>query len=253
MSDTLAVEVGRYVYALVAADHPVRRGLTGLDGAPVRLVAHHGLAAAVADVALDRPPGRRRDLLAHDEVVAALAESGPVVPVRFGSVLPDDDDAVRELVEAEREHVTRALEHLAGARQYTVRATYREERVLAEVVQQDPEIRALHQRTRDLPAGQTHPDLVRLGEAVAVAMAGKRSEDSALLMDVVLPHVADHRERPGGGTDHLLTLSVLVHDDSRAAFEQALEDLAEGAHERIRLALVGPQAPYDFVDGGPWD
>ena len=30
---------------------------------------------------------------------------------------------------------------------------------------------------------------------------------------------------------------------------QQLEDLAEAVHERIRLQLVGPTAPYDFVGG----
>ena len=37
-----------------------------------------------------------------------------------------------------------------------------------------------------------------------------------------------------------------------AALERALEQLAEAIHERIRLALVGPMAPYDFVEGASW-
>lgn len=252
-SDALAVEVGCYVYALVAADHPVRRGLAGLDGVPVRLVAHEGLGAVVGDLPLDRAPSPREDLLAHDHVVAELAAEGPVVPVRFGSVLPADAESVEVFVAAEHDRVLRILEHVDGSRQFTLRATYREERVLREVVEQDDAVRALHTRTRGLPAGTMHPDLVRLGEVVAVAMAGKRAEDSALLMDAVLPYVVDHRERPGSGTDHLLTLSLLVPDEVRAGFEEALEELAEAVHERIRLALVGPQPPYDFTDGGPWD
>jgi hypothetical protein len=35
-------------------------------------------------------------------------------------------------------------------------------------------------------------------------------------------------------------------------FEDTLEGLAEAVHERIRLRLTGPVAPYDFVEGQPW-
>ena len=35
-------------------------------------------------------------------------------------------------------------------------------------------------------------------------------------------------------------------------FEDTLEGLAEAVHERIRLRLTGPVAPYDFVEGGRW-
>ena len=44
-------------------------------------------------------------------------------------------------------------------------------------------------------------------------------------------------------------MSVLVENDIERAFERALETLAEGVHERLRLRLMGPMAPYDFVRG----
>ena len=47
--------------------------------------------------------------------------------------------------------------------QLNLRATYREEQVLTEVVQSHPEIAELRRRTKDLPEGAMHPDLVRLG------------------------------------------------------------------------------------------
>ncbi len=47
-------------------------------------------------------------------------------------------------------------------------------------------------------------------------------------------------------------MALLVDDDRRAEFEEHLEGLAEAVHERIRLRLVGPVAPYDFVGGERW-
>ena len=39
----------------------------------------------------------------------------------------------------------------------------------------------------------------------------------------------------------------------REEFEDVLEGLAEALHERVRLRLVGPLAPYDFVEEPGWD
>ena len=62
----------------------------------------------------------------------------------------------------------------------------------------------------------------------------------------------DESSRPGGGATHLLDLAVLVEDELAPEFEDALEVLAEAVHERIRLRLVGPVAPYDFAGAGAW-
>ena len=66
---------------------------------------------------------------------------------------------------------------------------------------------------------------------------------------MVVPWVAGSRAAAGGGLDHVLDVALLVDDDRRGDFEEALEALAESVHERIRLRLVGPVAPYDFVGG----
>jgi hypothetical protein len=245
------LEVGCYVYAVLPADQVVA-GLHGLDDAEVEYVVHEGLAAAVSRIPLDRPPGRRAELTAHQGVVEALAKEGAVVPVRFGSVLDPEDEAVRELLEQEGDRFAAVLERLAGHVQLNLRATYVEDQVLAEVVASDPEIAELRRRTRDLPDGTMHPDLVRLGEAVSRAMEIRRTDDGTALLDQVVPLVADRSVRPGGGVDHLLDVALLVESDRVEELEEVLETLAEAWHERIRMRLVGPVAPYDFAEVDAW-
>ena len=242
-------ETGVYVYGVVHADAELPDGLAGVDQAPVQLVALGDVAAAVGLIALDRPPGRRADLLAHTTVLDALAVPGPVVPVQFGSVLADADDVVRELLEPQAEHFAALLDELAGRHQFNVRGRYNEPAVLAEVVSEDPEIAALRERTRGLPEHVGQAERVRLGELVSHALERKREQDSATVLDIVLPHVASYAPRGGAGLDHMMDVAFLVDDDRRAGFEDALEAVAEAMHERVRLRLMGPMAPYDFVEG----
>src|SRR3712207_3937708 len=77
-------QVGCYVYAVVPAGAQVD-GLIGVDDQEVHYVDAGDVAVAVSPLDLDRPPARRKDLLAHSRVVDSLAAAGAVVPVRFGS------------------------------------------------------------------------------------------------------------------------------------------------------------------------
>jgi len=245
------LDLGSYVYAVVPEAGRVP-GLRGIDDGEVEYVVHEGLAAAVTRIPLDRPPGRRAELIAHQSVVEALAAGGPVVPIRFGSVLDADDDAVRDLMDREGDRFEAVLDRLEGCVQLNLRATYVEEQVLAEVVADDPEVAELRRRTRELPEGVTHPDLVRLGELVARTMEVRRTQDGETLLDRVLPLVEDHSVRPGGGVDHLLDVALLVDSDGVGEVEDLLEDLARAWHERVRMRLVGPVAPYDFAEAEAW-
>ena len=243
----LAPDTGWFVYAVVPAGLELPEGLAGLDDEPVRLVVHGEVAAAVTPMALERPPGRRKELVAYTRVVDTLAGTGPVIPVRFGSVLADEEDVAAGLLEPHAPDFAVTLEELAGHAQFNVRASYLEQVVLAEVVASDPEVAELRRRTRDLPADSGHPELVRLGELVARALEHKREEDGAVVLDGIADLVASIEVRPGGGVDHVLDAAVLVPDEHRDAFEERLEGLAEAVHERMRLSLMGPMAAYDFV------
>jgi hypothetical protein len=243
-------DVGLYFYCVVPAGTDTA-GLHGLDDVEVETVEHGGVSAVVSKLSLDRPPGRSAELVAHARVVDALAAVTDVVPAQFGSALDNDLSEVAGFLDDEGDRIRSALSRLGGKVQLNLRASYEPDQVLAELVQQDPLVAELRSRTRELPSGVPHPDLVRLGEAVSRGLTRKRVEDAESLLDVVLPHVSEHIQRPGGEYD-VLDAALLVERSAMPTLEQALEELAEVVHERIRMRLVGPVAPYDFVEDVAW-
>ena len=247
-------EVGSYLYGIVpaaAADGGLD-DLTGLDGAPLEAIVVDDVAAVVGRVRLERPPGRRADLVAHSVAVDTLAQRGPVVPVRFGSMIEDVEGFVAEYLAPRSAELAELLADLRGRSQFTVRATYDEETVLAEIVATDPEVARLRERTRDLPEEAAYSDRVRLGELVSRALDDRREAEQAGLLDAIVGWTAAHVVRRSSGLHGLLDLAVLVDDEQREGFEDALEELAEAGHPRYRIALVGPAAPYDFVGDVAW-
>lgn len=245
-------DIGFYVYAIVPADGVVPP-LRGVDDVEVETIARDDLAAVVTRFALERPPGRKAELVAHSRVVDALAEVGPVVPVRFGSVLEHDPEAVHELLAEQGDAARETLAHVAGKVQVNLRVSYVEEQVLQEVVREQPRVAELRERTRGLPEGAVHRDLVELGELVSAALEAKSAADAELVVQAVQRHEVELVERAGGGVDHVIDLALLVDADRLDALEQMLEEEAEATHGRLRWRLVGPVAPYDFAGGVAWD
>jgi Gas vesicle synthesis protein GvpL/GvpF len=246
-------DTGLYVYGIVpSTTSSLPEHLRGMDGHAVELVDDGELGAVVTAISLPRPPGRRRDLLSHSDVLNALAAEQDVVPLRFGTVFADADAIARELLAARSRSLTSVLDRVTGSVQLNLRASYVEERVLAGVVQGSREISELRERTRHLPEGTLHPDALRLGRLVSIVLSDLRQEDSTMLAECVLPLVRESRVRERATTDHVLDIALLVDRESVALVEAELERVATDVHERIRLQLTGPLAPFDFVEDEPW-
>jgi hypothetical protein len=241
------VGLGCYLYGIVAADLVVPTDLKGLHDQAVSLVPYGDVAAVTSLLDSEQTLAGRDELMAHSRVLDAIAALGPVIPVRFGSVLQDHDAVRTNLLEPSHDRFHAMLDDLAGQSQFIVRARYDEQQVLTEVVAENPEIAQLRAATRELPDDSLYGDRVRLGELVARALEAKSAEDGRTLLTELERHAAAVSIRESAGLDRLLDVAILVEDSRRAEFEQAVEKLAEGFAGRAHLKLIGPTAPYDFV------
>jgi hypothetical protein len=68
-----------------------------------------------------------------------------------------------------------------------------------------------------------------------------------MLIDYVYPHAAAHLDRSATSPSTVLDVALLVDEAHGSELVGSLEELAEAVHERIRLELIGPMAPYDFA------
>lgn len=227
-------------------------GMNGLDDRPVTLVHDGGACAAlVSDLPGGRALGERDDLIAHQRVLNALVDAGTVVlPFRFGAAMADRAAVRKELLAAGTERLERLLDDLDGKVELRLKATYVQETVLREIMDAEPEIAELSRRLREVPpdiADAVYYDRVRLGELIAQAMGRRRERDGQALLDGAAPAAEAYTSTPPVREEDVLDASFLVHTDRRAEFERTVDDLGAAHHDRVRIRLIGPLAPYDFV------
>ncbi|MCU1666868.1 MAG: hypothetical protein QOI36_4192 [Pseudonocardiales bacterium] len=236
-----------YVYGLVRVGTQIPDDLPGLGpSGRVSVIEHGDIAAIVSDIPLDRPLGTRNDLLAHEAVVDTVAANEAVVPMRFPAVTAEEA-VVEELLAPNEEHFLAVLDDLEGRVQYTLKGRYVEDAVLGEVLQRNTEIRALQDKISELPEDASYYDRVRLGELVVKVLEQQREEDGAQILDRLEPFAVSVVANEPGQPEDVVNAAFLVQRDRLREFDDAVENLGQDLDGRIRLRLLGPLAPYDFV------
>jgi len=230
VSGTLA-----YVYGVARHVQPIAR--TGVVDAEVTAVEHAGLVAIVSSVPSLEIRARRRDLLAHQEVVADAFAHGPVVPLRFGTVFDDAAAVVSQLLAPRRDALLRLLARFEDVAELSVRAHYVEDAVLREIVRDDPRVARLRESGAD----------VALGEAVVAALQAKRAAEADRI-EHTLSRLAEDAVSEEPRTEYeLFRGAFLVERDGIAAFDAAMDGLARAREGCVVFKYVGPLPPHSFV------
>lgn len=238
-----------YVYGITAGSHsslPEELAGVGDPPRPLRTVQGGGLTAIVSDAPEGLRP-KRRDLLAHQTVLSEAGASGSVLPMRFGSLAPDDA-AVAQVLDERADHYRERLAALDGRVEYNVKATHNEEAVLYRVMSENPDLRALAESNRR-SGGGSHEDKLRLGEMVAQAVQRLEATDAGGVRRQLEP--AAEAVSPGpDSTGWLANVSFLVPRDGSARFVEAVDEVREN-NPHLELRVNGPLPPYSFVEPGP--
>ncbi|MER7840045.1 GvpL/GvpF family gas vesicle protein [Streptomyces sp. NPDC096040] len=237
-----------YVYGITAAGHPsLPEGMGGVGdpARPVRVLTQGPLAALVSEAPEGLRP-KRKDLLAHQQVLAEAGGGGCVLPMRFGSVAPDDD-AVTGVLAERADHYEERLRTLDGKVEYNIKASHVEEAVLHRVMSENPELRALAEANRQAGGG-SYESRLQLGEMVVAAVQAREAEDAVELRQALEAEAAAVSVGPDS-TGWLANVSFLVDRDSAENFLAAVERLRK-SHPHLDIRINGPLPPYSFVEPG---
>ncbi|HEX5946784.1 MAG TPA: GvpL/GvpF family gas vesicle protein [Acidimicrobiales bacterium] len=238
-------EGAAYVYGITPAD-AAAPDVPGIGATAVRLVQSSELAALVSDV--DRPEVESaRSMRAHARVLDAAIDAGPVVPLRFGTMVADESAVVSDVLQRHADRFGHLLERLGRHVELAVKVSYDEDAVVRELVASDPGIAARHERIAGVDQDAAYYERIELGEQVAAALEQRRDRDAAEIYDS-LCEIADEVNAKEPLNPHMvLNGTFLVRRTKVDAFHEAIEESTR-AHPEMRVRFVGPLPPYSFTD-----
>jgi hypothetical protein len=161
----------------------------------------------------------------HERVVEALMDNRDLVPVRYGTRMPDEKTAAMAL-ESNHDRLSRALAFVRGAVEVSVR-----------VLAGDPE------RADAVASTSTGTAYLR---AKASQLAA-RDEASRAIHEQLSAFARAHTTRSASLPGELLHAAYLVNRHEVETFSSVVEGL-QTAHRSWWLTCTGPWPPYNFVD-----
>jgi hypothetical protein len=194
---------------------------------------------------------KRRDLLRHAEVLADAVEHGTVLPLRFGTVFGSADELVGQFLEPRHDELADLMRDFEGRVELTVKAFYRENVILGEIVRENPGIAHLRAASQSGPEATTYPLRIDLGERVAHELRNRTQRDAKELLAALRP-LALAVEIDTQPIEHqVLRASFLVERKRVHAFDKKVDELAQRQAKRMQFKYVGPLAPHSFVNLTP--
>jgi hypothetical protein len=179
---------------------------------------------ALAEPVQASPRADLEQLVRYEETVETIMRSHTILPMRFGSVL-DDAEKVRQLLRARAGEFLAALEHLAGAVEYGLRASV-------------------------APGPAELPDLAGGGPGESymrdrLAQRRRRKQICSWL-DQELDGLSRERSyRATPAADGVLSAAYLVDRLAEQDFRQRLRELSESSGQILWWS--GPWPPYSFA------
>ncbi|MDT3446372.1 MULTISPECIES: GvpL/GvpF family gas vesicle protein [unclassified Pseudofrankia] len=245
------------LYGVVRDDHPLADPPPLGAGDPpgrIRLVRRPPVAAVVSPVS-DPVRIADQDAERHLDVLLGLLADGPVLPLRLGSVAPDEDAVREEVLGQAAPQLRGQLDALDGLVEVHVDADEDELTAIRAVIAADPSLAAAREGL-DGPGGETNLQTrMALGERVADGVVLRRLHQAEALLDALRPHsVANTGRGPmGGPEDPVLRWAFLVHRDAEPSrrglehFDEAVERVRDD-HPELVIGYVGPLPAFHFLD-----
>jgi len=239
--------MGLMVYGVARSGHPVPSGMTGIGEPPgeVRLVRTGPVAIVVSSVS-DQLVLQDHDAVTYLDTLTALLRDGPVLPVRFATVVTDEDEASHELL-GPAEDLVEMLDEFDGLAEIRLEIAMEEHVEIARLLDASPDLRRL---AGQVTGAGTPADRIHLGEEISVRLAERRDE----LGDGVRAQLetVSAAYAPCRPTDYtVLRQAYLVHRSDLARFDAAVQAVRTRLGRDYTVSSVGPLPPFDFTDVQP--
>ena len=248
-SQSAKKHTGIYVYGIVPADVEPQKSAKGVGDPPaeVDVIREGDIAALVSSISIDNPLGRPEDLQAHAQLLDGTAKVAPVLPLRFGAVMTDEESVAQELLREHHDEFAKALEALEGHAEYIVKGRIDEEAFLSQLLEENNDAARLRDDIRSKPGEASRNSQMALGELIANVIEQQRQVRTNAVTEELDGVVMQINSREPTHEWDAVHLAMLAEVDRQADLEDVVDRLNEEWGDLLTLRLLGPLAAYDFV------
>lgn len=239
---------GKYIYCIIETTGPRAFGPMGIGGRgdEVYTVQHKSLAAVVSNTPIIVYDPTRENVFAHEQVNETVMREFTVLPMAFGALFRTEDDII-ELMRGTYDALRDVLAKMEGKVEFGLKVNWDRDRVIAELEEENEEIRHLKEQITSRTTGSTYFARMQLGRLVETALTDQADsyirEVYSLLRDTA---VASRANKPIGDK-MIMNAAFLIERERETEFDQNVKEIATKYEGKLSFKYTGPWPPYNFV------
>jgi hypothetical protein len=243
-----AVAEGKYVYCIIETKEPLSFGPMGIGGRgdEVYTVHHDGLAAVVSNTPIVVYDPTRENVFAHEQVNETVMREFTVLPMAFGALFRTEEDII-ELMRGTYDALRDVLTKMEGKVEFGLKVNWDRDRVIAEIEQENEEIRNLKEQITSRATGSTYFARMQLGRLVETALTEQSEAYVREVYSVLRDTAVASRANKPIGDKMIMNAAFLVERDGEAEFDRKVKEIAAKYEGKLSFKYTGPWPPYNFV------
>jgi hypothetical protein len=237
-----------YVYGLIRTeDHgPIAAPAVGDPNQPVTMFGCGRLAALVSTIDQPEIMPARRHMLAHTKVMEAAMADRPVLPMRFGIIVPSPATLLQAIGPRSQE-LRALLDQIDGRIEVALKASWNEPLMWREVAAEHPQLAVSGRALVSRGEQQTYYDRIELGRAIGAALEEKRATERRRLLQIVTPFAVEVKDLSPIDDAMFAHFALLVDKAAEPALYETIAALEQSQSSRLTFRYVAPIPPYNFV------
>jgi hypothetical protein len=222
-----------YVYCLAEQIDAPAAPVSGISGAPVRVIRVEDLSLLVSDYESDTPPPvTRENALAHAAVVSSVLTETTPLPFRFGSIVTEEQ--LRSYLLTHKQNLEAKLAQVRGCVEMSVKIIGNPDKGETErssIDEDGPGARFLKEKQRELRGGERRAETAK--------------QVDAWLKEQVKPYVRQEQTTLCPTEKLIVAAAHLVVREQVTKYRDRLAE-ARKTRPELHFLVSGPWPPYTF-------
>jgi hypothetical protein len=245
----------KYIYAVIPSGKKMQFGSIGFgDGDPrVYTVPYRDLSAVVSDrraINYQTLPRAEilRDLTIHQKTVEKVMEHFTVLPIKFGTLMPDSADVIHILHEG-YDLCWQTLTAIKGRVEVEVVATWDLKAVFQEIANEEP-IAARKTLIATRVPTETAKEYIEIGRMVKESLEARRAHYHTALLAALMDCADEVRVNPLLTDEMVMNAAFLVDRQGWQKLDDAVREQDHCYNGALNFRCIGPLPAYSFATLG---
>jgi len=242
---------GRFIYGFVSTGEHDNFGPIGIVQGEVYTLPYQDIAAVVSDLSFlqfDALPKETllRNLAVYQAVIEKVMKSHHIIPVKFGTMVQEQED-LRRILKRGYGQINTSLKEMENKIELDVAALWSDPEAVLKEIGDEAEIKKLKEQAASKEADELFEIKISLGKMVKASLDKNREKCASEILNVLIKQAETYRAHEVMNDSMIMNTAFLIGKDRQETFESKVEQLDKQYNGKINFRIVGPLPSYSFT------